>query len=197
MLPLIKEPGRPPKWPRRDLVDAILYVVRTGCSWRQLPADFPPWETVYGWFQRWEQRQVTQRIVDTLREEIRLVEGREAEPTAGVIDSQSVKGSDTVGAHSRGYDAGKKVNGRKRFVVTDTLGLLVTAWVLAASWQDRDGAKGALVAAVLTVPSMRHVFADQGFAGRMVDWAKVTLRTTVEIVRKPADQQGFVVHPRR
>ncbi|MGN9914696.1 transposase [Phytohabitans sp. LJ34] len=78
-------------------------------------------------------------------------------------------GADTVGADSRGYDAGKKINGRKRFIVTDTLGLLVTVWVLAASWQDRDGAKGALVAATLAAPSMRHIFADQGFAGRLVD----------------------------
>jgi transposase len=197
MLPLIKEPGRVPKHPRRDTVDAILFVVRTGCSWRQLPADFPPWETVYGQFKRWEQRQVTERILDLLREEVRLAEGRDPEPTAGIIDSQSVKGADTVGADSRGYDAGKKINGRKRFIVTDTLGLLVTVWVLSASWQDRDGAKGALVAATVAVPSMRHIFADQGFAGRLVDWARDMLRTTVEIVRKPTDQQGFAVHPRR
>jgi transposase len=101
-------------------VDAILYVVRTGCSWRQLPADFPPWETVDGQFKRWEQRRVTERILDLLREQVRLAEGRDPQPTAGIIDSQSVKGADAVGADSRGYDAGKRINGRNRFIVTDT-----------------------------------------------------------------------------
>jgi transposase len=122
--------------------------------------------------------------------------GRDDEPSAGIIDSQSVKGADTVGRDSRGYDAGKKINGRKRFIITDTTGLLVTVAVMAASWQDRDGAKTALLSAYLTTP-IRHVFADQGFAGRLVDWARDTLRTTLEIVRKPADQRGFSVISRR
>jgi transposase len=197
MLPLIKEPGRMPKHPRRDIVDAILYVVRTGCSWRQLPVDFPPWQTVYGQFRKWEKQQVTERIVERLREEVRVRAGRDPHASAGIIDSQSVKGADTVGADSRGYDCGKKINGRKRFIVTDTLGLLVMAWVVAASWQDRDGAKGALVAATAAVPSMRYVFADQGFAGHLVEWARRVVATTLHIVRKPVGQRGFVVHPRR
>ncbi|WP_326559082.1 transposase [Micromonospora sp. NBC_01796] len=107
-----------------------------------------------------------------------------------------MKGADTVGWDTRGYDEGKKINGRKRFVVTDTLGLLVCVWVLAASWQDRDGAKGALLAAYAGTP-IRFVFADQGFAGRLVGWCRDVLRTHLEIVRKPVDQEGFVVHPRR
>ncbi|UQU67426.1 IS5 family transposase [Couchioplanes caeruleus] len=196
MLPLIKEPGRIPKHPRRAIVDAILYVVRSGCSWRQLPVDFPPWQTVYWQFQQWEQRQVTERILEELREQLRLAEGREPEPSAGVMDSQSVKAADTVGRDSRGYDAGKKVNGRKRFIVTDTLGLLVVVCVMSASWQDRDGAKTTLLSTYTASP-IRYVFADQGFAGKLVDWAAETLKITVEIVRKPADQQGFVVHPKR
>jgi transposase len=196
MLPLIKEPGRIPKHPRRAIVDAILYVVRSGCSWRQLPVDFPPWQTVYWQFQQWEQRQVTERILEELREQLRLAVGRDAEPSAGVMDSQSVKAADTVGRDSRGYDAGKKINGRKRFIVTDTLGLLVVVCVMSASWQDRDGAKTTLLSTYLTSP-IRYVFADQGFAGKLVDWAAETLQTTVEIVRKPADQRGFVVHPKR
>jgi transposase len=106
MLPLIKEPGRVPKQPFRDVVDAILYLDRSGCSWRQLPVDFPPWQTVYGWFQRWKQRGVTERILAELREQIRLAEGRNAQPSAGVIDSQSVKAADTVSCDTRGYDAG-------------------------------------------------------------------------------------------
>jgi transposase len=131
-----------------------------------------------------------------LREQLRLAEGREAEPSAGVMDSQSVKAADTVGSDTRGYDAGKKINGRKRFIVTDTLGLLVVVCVMSASRQDRDGARTTLLSTYLFSP-IRHVFADQGFAGRLVGWAADTLGTTVEIVRKPADQVGFVVHPKR
>lgn len=189
MLPLIKEPGRVPKHPFRDIVDAILYLDRSGWSWRQLPVNFPPWQTVYGWFQRWKERGVTERIVQQLREQIRLAEGRDAEPSAGVIDSQSVRAADTVGRDTRGYDAGTKVNERKRFIVTDTLGLLVSVTVLAASWQDRDGAKTALLS-VLLFTAIRYAFADQGFAGRLLDSAARTLSMVIDIVRKPADQNG-------
>jgi transposase len=170
--------------------DAILYVVRTGCAWRYLPVDFPPWQTVYGHFTQFNARGTTEWILAELREQVRVAEGRESEPTAGIIDSQSVKGADTVGRDSRGYDAGKKINGRKRFIVTDPLGLLVTVCVLAACWQDRDGAKTTLLSTYLHSP-IRHLFADSGFAGRLVDWAAEYLRTTVEIVRKPAEQRGF------
>ena len=196
---LLPEPsgdGRPEKHPRREIVNAILYLVRSSCPWRYLPADLPPWQTVYWYFTRWEDAGVTEKLLAALRVKARIAQGREPEPSAGVLDSQSVKGADTVGRDSRGYDAGKKINGRKRFIVTDTAGLLITVAVLAASWQDRDGGKTALLGAYLTTP-VRHVFADQGFAGRFVDWAATTLRTTVEIVRKPADQRGFAVHPRR
>ncbi|GAA2709609.1 transposase [Actinoplanes palleronii] len=125
-----------------------------------------------------------------------MAEGREAEPSAGVMDSQSVNAADMVGRDTRGYDAGKKINGRKRFIVTNTLGLLVVVCVMSASRQDRDGAKATLLSTYLFSP-IRQVFADQGFAGRLVDSAAETLNTTVEIVRKPADQVGFVVHPKR
>jgi transposase len=168
MLPSPQWMGRPEKHPRRAIVDGILYVVRTGCAWRYLPVDSPPWQTVYSHFQRLNRRGVTERILTELREQTRLAHDRAAEPTAGIIDSQSVRAADTVHHDTRGYDAGKKINGRKRFIITDTLGLLVTVWVLAASWQDRDGAKGALLAAYAATP-IRHVFADTGFAGRLVD----------------------------
>jgi transposase len=197
LLPPAGSGGRPEKHPRRDIVDAVLYVVRTGCSWRQLPADFPPWQTVYWYFVRWEQQRVTLRMLDALRQQVRRGEGRDAEPSAGVIDSQSVKAADTVGRDTRGYDAGKKVPGRKRFIVTDTLGLLITVTVCAASVQDRDGAKGALLGLYLTSPTCRFVFADAAFAGRLLGWAADTLRTTVSVVRKPTDQKGFAVLPRR
>jgi transposase len=151
---------------------------------------------VYWYFTAWEEARVTEKLLAALRIKARVQDGRDPEPSAGIIDSQSVKGADTVGRESRGYDAGKRINGRKRFIITDTAGLLIAVAVVAASWQDRDGAKTALLSAYLTTP-IRHVFADQGFAGKLVDWTRDTLRTTLEIVRKPADQRGFAVHPRR
>jgi transposase len=138
LLPAPNTGGRPEKHPRRDIVDAILYVVRTGCAWRQLPFDFPPWQTVYWYFTRWEKDKVTEQILAVLRRRARAAQGRADEPTAGIIDSQSVKGADTVPRKTRGYDAGKKVNGRKRFIITATLGLLLVVCVMAASVQDRE-----------------------------------------------------------
>ena len=196
MLPLPKWMGRPEKHPRRAVIDAILYVVRTGCAWRYLPVDFPPWQTVYAHFTRWNDRGTTERVLDELREQVRMAQGREPEPTAGVIDSQSVKGADTVGRDTRGYDAGKKINGRKRFIVTDTLGLLIVVCVMAASVQDRDGAKTTLLSMFHAV-GVRFVLADGGFAGVLVDWCRRILSTTLHIVRKPLGQKGFVLIPRR
>jgi Transposase DDE domain len=129
-----------------------------------------------------------------VRTRLRVQEGRKPEPSAGLIDSQSVKGADTVGRESRGYDAGKKINGRKRFIVTDPLGLLLVVVVLSASIQDRDGAKSVLLDTYLRT-RVRFVFADGGFAGRLLDWATQILRTTGHVVRKPADQQGFRCDP--
>jgi transposase len=195
--------GRPEKHARRDIVNAILYVVRTGCAWRQLPVDFPPWETVYWYFTRWEQQKLTFRMVDALRAQVRVGEGRDPEPSAGLMDSQSIKGADTVGVETRGYDAGKKINGRKRFIVTDTLGLLLVVLVLPASVQDRDGAKKLLLelrhrqVMSRAARRVRHLFADSGFAGKLVDWAHTLLKTTIEVVRKPQGQKGFAVIPRR
>jgi transposase len=196
LLPEVASGGRPEKHPRRAVVDAILYVVRTGCAWRALPADFPPWQTVYWYFNRWEQTKVTEKILPVVRGQLRVQEGRDPEPSAGLIDSQSVRGADTVGQDSRGYDAGKKINGRKRFIVTDTLGLLLCVVVLSAGVQDRDGAKPVLLDTYLRT-RVRFVFADGGFAGRLLDWATTMLRTTLQIVRKPADQRGFAVIPHR
>jgi len=131
-----------------------------------------------------------------LRRRLRAAHGRAEEPSAGIIDSQSVKGADTVPRKTRSYDAGKKVNGRKRFIVTDTLGLLLVVCVVAASVQDRDGAKTTLLSAYLLTP-VRFVYADTGFAGQLVDWCQRILRTTLNIVRKAPDQKGFAVIARR
>jgi transposase len=189
--------GRPPIHARRRIVDAILYVNRTGCSWRQLPHDFPPWDTVYWYFKIWNEAGVTDRIHDALRAALRDADGRDPMASAGIVDAQSIKGADTVGKNSRGYDAGKKVNGRKRHVVTDTLGLLVVVLVTAASVQDRDGGRGVLARAKMAMPSITLVWADGGYAGKLVAWIQHHCRIVLEIVRKPEGQRTFEVLPRR
>jgi len=197
LLPAPSKDGRKEKHDRRDIVDAILYVTHNGVVWRAIPADFPPWKTVYGFFERWKKKGVVICVHDSLRDAVRAAEGRATEPTAGVIDSQSVKGAPTVAAGARGFDAGKKVNGRKRFIVVDTLGLLLAVLVLPASRQDRDGGRQLLLDHYFATPSCRHLFADGGFAGRLVDWAADILTTTVEIVRKKDGQKGFQPLPKR
>jgi len=162
-----------------------------------LPKDFAPWATVYWYFARWRSDGSLDRLHDALRDAVRRAEGREDEPSAGIIDAQSVKGSATVGAASRGYDAGKKVNGRKRHVVVDTLGLLMLVMVTTASVQDRDGGRLILAALAKAHPTVAHVWADGGYAGKLVEWAKATARIALEIVRKTEGQHGFEVLPRR
>ncbi len=164
----VKPGGRPAKHPRRRIVEAILYLNRTGCSWRQLPHDFPPWDTVYWYFKRWNTEGTTDRIHDALRDAARDAAGRDPMASAGIVDAQSVQGADTVGSDSRGYDAGKKTNGRKRHVVTDTVGLLVVVLVTAASLQDRDGGRLVLNRARMKMFSMALVWADGGYAGKCV-----------------------------
>lgn len=193
----VRPGGRPAIHSRRRIVEAILYVNRTGCSWRQLPHDFPPWDTVYWYFQRWNAEGTTDRIHDALRAAVRDGAGRDPMASAAIVDAQSVKGADTVPATSRGFDAGKKVNGRKRHVVVDTLGLLVVVLVTAASLQDRDGGRLVLARARMVMPSIVLVWADGGYAGRLVALARQFLRMTLQIVRKPAGQRTFEVLPRR
>ena len=198
--PLLPPPstgGRPEKHPRREIVNAMLYVLRTGCAWRMLPRDFPPWQTVYWYFKRWRDDGVVDEIHNRLRDQLRDRVGRDPMASAGIIDAQSVKGADTVGGPSRGYDAGKRVNGRKRHIVVDTLGLLLVVMVTGASLQDRAAAHQVLGRLKLTSQSVITVFADGGYAGRLLAFARRALSIAVEIVPKPADQKGFAVLPRR
>jgi transposase len=181
----------------RTMVDAVRYMTKYGVEWRALPVDFPPWEAVYAFFERWSERGLPQRLVDRLRGRLRVKAGRSELPTAGSIDSQSVKAADTVGSASRGYDAGKKINGRKRHIVVDTLGLLLAVVVTAASVQDRDGACPLLALLRERLSTLVMVWADGGYAGRLVTWAGSVLRLTVTIVKRSDDGRGFVVLPRR
>jgi transposase len=172
-------------------------MVRTRCDWRQLLHDYPPWQTVHWYFTRWHDEGTVARVHDALRAQVRRAEGRSSEPSAGLIDSQSVRTADTVPAATRGFDAGKKVKGRKRFLVTDTLGLLLAVHVMAAGIQDRDGAKRPPLWPRLDHPSVRKIWADQGFAGRLVDWTAQTLGRKVEIARKDPGQRRIQVQPKR
>lgn len=189
--------GRPVTYPRRDIVDAIRYLDRTGCQWRALPADFPPWDTVYHYFRIWTRDGTLNRMHNGLREQVRVAQGRTPDPSAAAADSQSVRAAETVAKTSRGYDAGKKVNGRKRHVVVDTLGLLLVVLVTPASVQDRDAARLLLWALRTSFPSVMKVWADGGYSGQLVAWAAATLKLSVDIVRKIAGQVGFIVLPRR
>jgi transposase len=197
LLPPPSKDGPKPKHPRREIVNAILYVVRTGCAWRHLPKDFPPWATVFWWFQKWSADGTVTRVHDRLRDAVRDAEGRDPMASAGIVDAQSVKAADTVSRTSRGYDAGKKVNGRKRHIVVDTLGLLIVVMVTAAAVQDRDGGRGALDRAKMAMPSLARVWADAGYAGRLVRLAQAVLRISIQIVKKTDGQHTFEVLPRR
>lgn len=188
--------GRPREHSFRELLNAIFYVVKTGCQWRNAPKDFAPWGTIYHYFRRWKRDGLWVKIHTHLREHARLAEGRKREPTAAIIDSQSVKSTEM--SEERGYDAGKKVNGRKRHILVDTIGLLLAVMVLPASIQDRDGAKELLSSFFGTSrpPRVKHIWADGGYAGALIQWAKSLWRCTVEVVKRN-ELHTFKVLPRR
>ncbi len=176
--------GRPPEHDLRDIMDAILYVDRTGVQWRYLPHDFPPWNTVYGYFAKWQQEGVFAQLNGLLRQLLRQKEGRDTEPSACVIDAQSVKTSTSVPASGQGVDAGKKIVGRKRSIVVDTIGLLLAVLVTAASVQDSVAAGTQLLDQVSAEhPAIRKVWVDGGYRRHLVEHA-ATLGIDVEITAR-------------
>jgi putative transposase len=177
------------------VVNAILYIVVGGIQWRMLPREYPKWQSVYGYFRYWKHAGVWQRIHDTLRAKVRQREGRHKHPTAGCLDSQSVKTTSIPGV--RGFDKGKLVNGRKRHVLVDTLGLLMAVAVTAASVQDPEGARLLLARLGGACKKLRLIWADGGYRGRLLDWVAQHFPFRLRPVLRPKEQKGFAVLPRR
>ena len=196
LIPPVKLGGRPRELEMRQVVNAILYLVVSGIQWRMLPKEYPKWQSVYYYFRCWRDNGTWQRIHDTLRAEVRRQAGRHKHPTAGCLDSQSVKCTAVAGV--RGYDGAKNVTGRKRHLLVDTLGLLLVVVVTTACVQERDGAKLLFQHVTGACKKLRRIWVDGGYRGPTLrDWVAQHCRFCLTVVLRTDDQKRFVVLPRR
>ena len=196
LLPARRRLGRPREVALREVIDAILYILATGCQWRALPRDFPPRSTVQGYFYRWRDDGTWHAVVATLVDRARAALGREAVASAAIIDSQSVATTESGGP--RGLDAGKRIKGRKRHIVTDTQGLLLDVLVHPADIQDVHGAVPLLQSLARRFPKLRHIYADRVYRGpQLLNAISDCGPWTIEIVQRPTGVKGFVLLPRR
>ena len=188
---------RAPKYNRHDMFNAMRYRSKTGCQWRQLPSDFPPWSSVVKRFYEWNVCGAIERANDLLRETVRVAEGREAGPSLGISDSQSVKTTSTTAEKDRGYDANKKIKGRKRHIMVDILGLLIALHITPADVQDRDAFAPVLAQAKRKSSRLQKVLVDGAYRGDAIDEAATTHGVTVDVVVRSDDRPGFVPIPKR
>ncbi len=195
--PLLPQPrrGAPRRVNMREIINALRYLNRTGCQWRMLAHDLPPWEKVYYYFSEWRARGDWERINCELRIEIRVSIGKDSEPSAAILDSQSVKATEM--SESRGYDAGKKINGIKRHLLVDTLGMVLAVMILTADIQDRDGARELLEKTKAKYPRLQKIWADGGYASTLIGWVKQLCGWVLEIVKRNDTAKSFAVLPHR
>ncbi|MGH9943992.1 MAG: IS5 family transposase [Pyrinomonadaceae bacterium] len=198
-LPKQKQMGRPPIYERREILNAIFYVVRTGCAWRYLPTDYPRWKTVYHYFREWRIAGLWKRINRRLRRMLRKRTGKQAQSSAAILDSQSTKTMDTA-REQTGFDAGKRVKGRKRHILVDTLGLLMVVVVHAANISETAGARLVLTELERRWWRLRLIWLDGGYKLSLSEWVRMLARwraVKIEQVKRSDDQKGFVILPKR
>lgn len=195
----LRKGGRPRVYGDRLILDSIFYVLRSGCPWRMMPRDLAPADGAHRWFTAWRKDGTWDRIHNELRRQVRVHAGREPEPTAAVLDAQSIKSSE--GGECRGFDMGKKTTGRKRHLVVDTMGLILVVMVTSASVNDRPGGRRILRQLAEAFTTVALVWADGGYANSvdstLLSWAKDKLGILLEIIRRTDDVKGFKVLPRR
>ncbi len=195
MLPPPEHFGRKRSVTLREIINALCYLARSGCQWRMLPKEFPKWQTVYYYFRRWRASEWFVALNDRLRQQVRRSVGKQIDASAAIIDSQSVKTDEQ--ANGRGYDAGKKVKGRKRHILVDTLGLLLKAKVLTADIQDRDGAKILFSDITEQMPRLQLIWADGGYRGKLIEWVAIHCLWILKIVKRSDQEKVFKVLPKR